>query len=85
VHLCAILQLPVASTERLACPRSTEPLANETRGGSSTAALQCWRSSTAIDVDRGTAAEVGYAAAKRNPVVGLRCDHRVTGDNEATS
>jgi nucleoside 2-deoxyribosyltransferase len=35
------------------------------------------------DVDSGTAAEIGYAAAKHKPVVGLRCDHRVTGDNEA--
>ena len=36
------------------------------------------------DVDSGTAAEIGYAAAKHKPVVGLRRDHRVTGDNEAT-
>jgi nucleoside 2-deoxyribosyltransferase len=36
------------------------------------------------DVDSGTAAEIGYAAALRCPVVGLRTDLRVTGDNEAT-
>jgi nucleoside 2-deoxyribosyltransferase len=36
------------------------------------------------DVDSGTAAEIGYAAALSRPVVGLRCDLRVTGDNEAT-
>ena len=36
------------------------------------------------DVDSGTAAEIGYAAALHKPVVGLRLDLRVTGDNEAT-
>lgn len=36
------------------------------------------------DVDSGTAAEIGYAAALRKPIVGLRDDLRVTGDNEAT-
>lgn len=36
------------------------------------------------DVDSGTAAEIGYAAALRRPVVGLRMDLRITGDNEAT-
>jgi nucleoside 2-deoxyribosyltransferase len=36
------------------------------------------------DVDSGTAAEIGYAAALGRPIVGLRTDLRVTGDNEAT-
>ena len=36
------------------------------------------------DVDSGTAAEIGYAAALRRPVVGLRSDLRISGDNEAT-
>jgi hypothetical protein len=36
------------------------------------------------DVDSGTAAEIGYAAALRRPIVGLRTDLRVSGDNEAT-
>ena len=36
------------------------------------------------DVDSGTAAEIGYAAALKRPIVGLRDDLRVTGDNEAT-
>jgi nucleoside 2-deoxyribosyltransferase len=35
------------------------------------------------DVDSGTAAEIGYAAAHHCPVVGLRTDLRVSGDNEA--
>lgn len=36
------------------------------------------------DVDSGTAAEIGYAAALGVPVVGLRMDTRITGDNEET-
>jgi nucleoside 2-deoxyribosyltransferase len=36
------------------------------------------------DVDSGTAAEIGYAAALECPIVGLRTDLRVSGDNEAT-
>jgi nucleoside 2-deoxyribosyltransferase len=36
------------------------------------------------DVDSGTAAEIGYAAALGKPVVGWRSDLRQTGDNEAT-
>src|ERR1700681_1488669 len=34
------------------------------------------------DVDSGTAAEIGYAAALLRPIVGLRTDLRTTGDNE---
>jgi nucleoside 2-deoxyribosyltransferase len=33
------------------------------------------------DVDSGTAAEVGYAAARGKPIVGIREDVRQTGDN----
>lgn len=36
------------------------------------------------DVDSGTAAEIGYACALNCPVVGLRSDLRISGDNEAT-
>lgn len=36
-----------------------------------------------VDVDSGTAAEVGYAAALGKPVVGVRFDTRQAGDNEA--
>ena len=37
------------------------------------------------DVDSGTAAEIGYAAALGVPVVGLRTDLRIAGDNEAAT
>jgi uncharacterized protein (DUF952 family)/nucleoside 2-deoxyribosyltransferase len=35
------------------------------------------------DVDSGTAAEIGFAAARGRLIVGLRTDTRETGDNEA--
>ncbi|HEV3001158.1 MAG TPA: nucleoside 2-deoxyribosyltransferase [Solirubrobacteraceae bacterium] len=35
------------------------------------------------DVDSGTASEIGYAAAYHRPVVGIRSDLRLAGDNEA--
>jgi len=35
------------------------------------------------DIDSGTAAEIGFAAARGRPVVGLRTDTRLSGDNEA--
>jgi len=37
------------------------------------------------DVDSGTAAEIGYAGALGVPVVGLRTDIRLSGDNPATT
>ena len=36
------------------------------------------------DVDSGTAAEIGYACALSRPVIGMRSDLRISGDNEAT-
>jgi nucleoside 2-deoxyribosyltransferase len=36
------------------------------------------------DVDSGTASEIGFAAALPRPVVGLRTDLRMAGDNAAT-
>ena len=35
------------------------------------------------DVDSGVAAEIGYAAARDKPIVGLRLDWRPAGDNAA--
>ncbi|MDO9352859.1 MAG: nucleoside 2-deoxyribosyltransferase [Solirubrobacteraceae bacterium] len=36
------------------------------------------------DVDSGTAAEIGFAAALGKPTIGLRLDIRSTGDNDGT-
>jgi nucleoside 2-deoxyribosyltransferase len=35
-----------------------------------------------VDVDSGTAAEIGYAFARGTPVIGYRGDVRPAGDNE---
>jgi len=35
-----------------------------------------------VDVDSGTAAEIGYACAKGKPILGYRGDFRVSADNE---
>lgn len=35
-----------------------------------------------VDVDSGTAAEIGFAAALGKPIVGVRLDTRQAGDNE---
>ena len=37
-----------------------------------------------IDVDSGTAAEVGYGFAKRKPIIGYRGDFRLSSDNEGS-
>jgi nucleoside 2-deoxyribosyltransferase len=38
-----------------------------------------------VDIDSGTAAEVGYAYAKGKPIVGYRGDFRLSSDNEAAA
>ncbi len=38
-----------------------------------------------VDLDSGTAAEVGFAAARGIPVVGVRTDARMAGDNLAAA
>ena len=38
-----------------------------------------------IDVDSGTASEIGYAFAKGKLIVGYRGDFRLTGDNEGST
>src|SRR5271169_5932048 len=35
-----------------------------------------------IDVNSGTAAEIGYAFARRKPIIGYRGDSRLSSDNE---
>ena len=80
----AVLELAVGSAERAA----RLPEVNRAIGARNARLIEECDAVLAVldgnDVDSGTAAEIGYAAAKHKPVVGLRCDHRVTGDNEAT-
>ena len=80
----AVLDLPVGSAER----RRRLPDVNRTIGARNARMIVDCAAVLAVldgnDVDSGTAAEIGYAAALHKPIVGLRCDLRVTGDNEAT-
>ena len=83
-ELQAVFALPVGSAER----RTRLPEVNRAIGARNARLIDECAAVLAVldgnDVDSGTAAEIGYAAAVHKPVVGLRCDHRVTGDNEAT-
>jgi nucleoside 2-deoxyribosyltransferase len=38
-----------------------------------------------VDVDSGTAAEIGYAFAKGRPILGYRGDFRLSADNEGAT
>jgi nucleoside 2-deoxyribosyltransferase len=38
-----------------------------------------------VDVDSGTGAEIGYAFAKRKPILGYRGDFRLSADNEGAT
>jgi nucleoside 2-deoxyribosyltransferase len=82
--LQAVFALPVGSAER----RERLPDVNRAIGERNARLIaECGVVLAVLDgndVDSGTAAEIGYAAAIHKPVIGLRCDHRVTGDNEAT-
>jgi len=83
-ELQAVFALPVGSAER----QARLPDVNRAIGARNARLINECAAVLAVldgnDVDSGTAAEIGYASAIHKPVVGLRCDHRVTGDNEAT-
>jgi nucleoside 2-deoxyribosyltransferase len=80
----AALELPADAPGRI--ERLVE--ANQAIGARNAALIEAAAGVLAVldgaDVDSGTAAEVGYAAALRRPVVGVRLDLRRTGENDAT-
>jgi nucleoside 2-deoxyribosyltransferase len=82
--LVAELELPVDAPDRLARIAA----ANHTIGARNAALIDAAAGVLAVldgtDVDSGTAAEIGYAAALPRPVVGVRLDLRRTGENDAT-
>jgi nucleoside 2-deoxyribosyltransferase len=81
--IAAALALPV-SEARLEALREV----NRRLGAANAASIERADAVLAVldgaDVDSGTAAEIGFAAALGKPVVGLRLDVRQAGDNEAT-
>ena len=80
----AVFALPVGDPQR----RAALPAVNRAIGLRNAELIQHCAAVLAVldgnDVDSGTAAEIGYAAALAKPVVGLRTDLRPSGDNEAT-
>ena len=62
---------------------------NKTIGANNAAAIEQCHGVLAVldgvDVDSGTAAEVGYATALRKPVLGYRGDFRLSADNEGST
>jgi nucleoside 2-deoxyribosyltransferase len=70
-----------ADAGQLARANAAVGLANEHMIDRAAAVLACL---DGTDVDSGTAAEVGYAAAKEKPVFAFRLDLRRAGDNVAT-
>lgn len=70
-----------AAVSRIAGANARVGLANERLIDSAAAVLACLDGS---DVDSGTAAEIGYAAAVGKPVFAFRIDFRRAGDNAAS-
>jgi nucleoside 2-deoxyribosyltransferase len=80
-ELAAALTLPVSAARHEALRNVNRRLgvanaANIRRANAMLAVLD------GVDVDSGTAAEIGYAAALGTPIAGLRLDTRPAGDNE---
>ena len=82
-EIAAVLALPVGHPRRI----EQLPAVNRRIGARNAEMIRACAGVIALldgaDVDSGTAAEVGYAAALPRPVVGLRSDLRTAGDNEA--
>jgi nucleoside 2-deoxyribosyltransferase len=79
----AVLKLPYGSERRDAWRRLNVEI-----GGNNRAAIdQCdavFVVLDGVDVDSGSAAEVGYAFAKGKPILGYRGDFRLSADNEGS-
>jgi nucleoside 2-deoxyribosyltransferase len=76
--------IPKGDPRRLAALRRANNAAGRRNAAMIVAAAAVLAILDGYDVDSGTAAEIGYAAALGKPVIGLRTDSRLTGDNEAT-
>jgi nucleoside 2-deoxyribosyltransferase len=82
--IAAAFGLPSGDPRRPAALRKANAAAGKRNAAMIAAAAAVLAILDGTDVDSGTAAEIGYAAALGKPVVGLRSDLRNAGDNEAT-
>ncbi len=79
----AVLHLSYGARKRAAWRRR-----NVETGGNNRTAIDCCDMVLAVldgvDVDSGTAAEIGYAFARDKPILGYRGDLRLSADNEGS-
>jgi nucleoside 2-deoxyribosyltransferase len=79
-----VVVMPYGETRRVAWEKL-----NQTLGENNSQAIREAHAMFAVldgpDVDSGTAAKVGYAAALGKPVIGYRGDFRLSADNEGTT
>lgn len=80
-ELGAALKMPVSEARRDAL-RAMNRRLGEANAASIERADAMLAILDGVDVDSGTAAEIGFAAAAGKPIVGLRLDTRQAGDNE---
>ncbi|HEY3832546.1 MAG TPA: nucleoside 2-deoxyribosyltransferase [Acidimicrobiia bacterium] len=85
LELEAVLALPVGDAERLVRLPGVNAEIARRNAAMITASDAMLAVLDGTDVDSGTAAEIGYAAALAKPIVGLRTDFRISGDNEAAT
>jgi len=77
----AVLAMPYGPQRRDAWRRLNHEIAENNRAAIDRCDL-VFAVLDGVDVDSGTAAEIGYAFARGKPIIGYRGDLRATGDNE---
>jgi nucleoside 2-deoxyribosyltransferase len=83
-EFAAALALPAGETQ-LAALRAINRRLGESNARMITRADGLLAVLDGVDVDSGTAAEIGFASARGKPIAGLRLDIRRTGDNEGAT
>jgi nucleoside 2-deoxyribosyltransferase len=79
----AVLKLPYGQDRRDAWRRLNPEIGGNNRAGIDRADMVL-AVLDGVDVDSGTAAEIGYAFAKGKPILGYRGDFRLSADNDGS-
>jgi nucleoside 2-deoxyribosyltransferase len=79
----AVLKLPYGQKKRDAWRRLNPEIGGNNRAGIDRADMVL-AVLDGVDVDSGTAAEIGYAFAKGKPILGYRGDFRLSADNDGS-
>jgi nucleoside 2-deoxyribosyltransferase len=80
----AVLKLPYGEARREAWRVLNPEIAGKNRAAIDTCDL-IFAVLDGVDVDSGTAAEIGYGFAKGKPIIGYRGDFRISADNEGAT